>query len=67
MAHEKPHNDDGWFDPHPGKDFDQDNKQPGDQNQPDTNTDQPCALALEKNAPKEKDRHHDKQEKNHPE
>ena len=67
MDHEKPNNDDTWFDPHPGKDFDQDNKQPGDQIQPDTNTDQPCALAVDKTTPNHKGPHHDKQVKNNPE
>ena len=67
MAHEKPHNDDGWFDPHPGKDFDQDNKQQDDQNLPATNTDQPCALAVDTTTPNPKGPHHDKQIKKHPE
>ena len=67
MAHEKPQNDDGLFDPHPGDDLDNNTKQPDDQNQPPAHTDQTCALAVDTTIPNHKGPLHDKQEKNHPE
>ncbi|MCP4712280.1 MAG: hypothetical protein GY869_26965 [Planctomycetes bacterium] len=58
MAHEKPHNNDGWFDPHPGADFVSDTVQQDDQ---------ACALAVDTTALENKNRRPGKQVKNHPE
>ena len=67
MAREKPLNDDTWFDPHPGEDFDEDADQPGVPDQSAANRDQSCALAADPLTPGYKDPPHDQQEKNHPE
>jgi len=61
MAHEKPHNDDNWFDPHPGEDFDKEKSPPDEQKPSATDHDQSCTLAVDPTSPPKSDRHPDKQ------